>query len=268
MARLGSHQGDGPLQPGARGNTAASAFATPGSLWRLHRPLDAYSRAGGSGLATQVAAGRCLRILDPPGRGAEGPGGGGPQRQRVRLLEDGYPCWLETGALLAAAEPAAPPTWRAWSRSAIAVRLESVIRFALIALEQPNRYLWGGTLGPDYDCSGLIQAAFASEAIWLPRDAYLQERFCQPVAVRPGQTGLLLPGDLIFFGTARRCTHVGLHLGDGRYLHSSGRAHGRNGSGIDDLNPRNSDPVACHYRAELRGAGRVMHSHDGSPLPP
>jgi hypothetical protein len=50
-------------------------------------------------------------------------------------------------------------------------------------------------------------------------------------------------------------------------LHSSGRDHGRNGIGIDDLNPRNSDPVANHYRAELRGAGRVMHSHDGSPLP-
>ena len=44
--------------------------------------------------------------------------------------------------------------------------------------------------------------------------------------------------------------------------------HGRNGIGIDNLNPRNSDPVAYHYRAELRGAGRVMHSHDGSPLPP
>jgi cell wall-associated NlpC family hydrolase len=58
--------------------------------------------------------------------------------------------------------------------------------------------------------------------IWLPRDAYLQERFCMPVAVRPGQTQLLEPGDLIFFGTPQRCTHVGLHLGGGRYLHSSG----------------------------------------------
>jgi hypothetical protein len=60
---------------------------------------------------------------------------------------------------------------------------------------------------------------------------------------------------------------VALHLGGGRYLHSSGRAHGRDGIGIDDLNPRNHDPVACHYRAELWGAGRVMHSHDGTPLP-
>jgi cell wall-associated NlpC family hydrolase len=87
------------------------------------------------------------------------------------------------------------------------------------------------------------------------------------VAVRVGETRLLEQGDLIFFGTPRRCTHVGLHLGGGRYLHSSGRDHGRNGIGIDDLNPRNSDPVANHYRTELRGAGRVMHSHDGSPLP-
>ena len=113
-----------------------------------------------------------------------------------------------------------------------------------------------------------MQTAYARAGIWLPRDAYLQERFCRPVAVRPGVTQLLEPGDLIFFGTARRCTHVGLHLGAGRYLHSSGRENGRNGLGVDDLHPHNADPVASYYRSELRGAGRVMHNHDGSPLPP
>jgi cell wall-associated NlpC family hydrolase len=143
-----------------------------------------------------------------------------------------------------------------------------VLAFAEAARHRPNRYLWGGTLGPDFDCSGLVQTAFAQAGIWLPRDAYLQERFCRPVAVASGVTSLLRPGDLLFFGTPRRCTHVALHLGGGRYLHSSGRQHGRDGIGIDDLNPRNRDPVACHYRGELRGAGRVMHSHDGSPLPP
>jgi cell wall-associated NlpC family hydrolase len=112
-----------------------------------------------------------------------------------------------------------------------------------------------------------MQRAFASAGIWIPRDAYLQERFCQPVAVRPGVLHALRPGDLIFFGTPRRCTHVGLHLGGGRYLHSSGREHGRDGLGIDDLAPHNPDPVARHYRSQLRGAGRVMRCHDGSPLP-
>ena len=237
---------------------------TPGSIWRLNSDLDAYSRPAGSGLATQVRRGRCLRVLarDQAGTGLP------TERLRVRLLEDGYPCWLEPQTLLLQAEPASPPRPRAWNRHQIAARLEAVLSFALAALERPNVYLWGGTLGPDFDCSGLVQTAFAEQGIWLPRDAYLQERFCRPVAVQVGQTGLLEAGDLLFFGTPRRCTHVGLHLGSGRYLHSSGREHGRNGIGIDNLHPCNNDPVAVHYRLELRGAGRVMHSHDGSPLPP
>jgi len=228
-----------------------------GTLWCLGHALDAYSRPRGPGLATQVAPGRCLRVLEEWG-----------PRLWVRLLEDGYPCWLDRQSLANAAVPAGIPRLPRLDRASIAARLDAVLAFAEEARQRPNQYLWGGTLGPDFDCSGLIQAAYAASGIWLPRDAYLQERFCRPVAVREGETRLLEPGDLIFFGTPRRCTHVGLHLAGGRYLHSSGRDHGRNGIGIDDLNPRNSDPVACHYRGELRGAGRVMHSHDGSPLPP
>ena len=232
----------------------------PGTIWRLLHPLDAYSRAAGLGLATQVSAGRHLRVLDAP---AAAP------RVRVRLLDDGYPCWLNTADLLRWGQPkAVAPAPRGWDRAGIAARLPAVLAFAKEAMAVPNRYLWGGTLGPDFDCSGLVQTAFARVGIWLPRDAYLQERFCQPVAARPGQTSLLQPGDLLFFGTPRRCTHVALHLGEGRYLHSSGQEHGRNGLGVDDLHPRNDHPVARHYQGEWRGAGRVMHSHDGSPLPP
>jgi cell wall-associated NlpC family hydrolase len=210
-----------------------------------------------------VAAGRHVRLLD----GLVSKAGELGVRLRVRLLEDGYPCWLEGAALLAQGQPAQAPSLPRLHEADIQARIPRLLRLAEVARQQPNVYLWGGTLGPDFDCSGLIQTLFAAVGVWLPRDAYLQERFCQPVAVRPGITQLLRPGDLIFFGTSRRCTHVGLHLGDGRYLHSSGREHGRNGLGIDDLNPRNPDPVACHYRQELRGAGRVTHSHDGSPLP-
>jgi hypothetical protein len=205
-----------------------------------------------------VAAGRRLRVLE---RAASG-------RLRVRLLEDGYPCWLDAPMLASHGLPAGLSPLPMLARATIAERLEQVLRFARAAMLQPNVYLWGGSLGPDFDCSGLIQTSYAAAGIWLPRDAYLQERFCRPVAVRPGVTSLLEVGDLIFFGTPRRCTHVGLHVGGGRYLHSSGREYGRNGLGIDDLNPRNHDPVASHYRKELRGAGRVMHSHDGSPMPP
>ncbi|QPN61209.1 C40 family peptidase [Synechococcus sp. CBW1002] len=242
------------------GSPAARELLEAGSLWQLTAPLNLYSRAHGAGLATQAAAGRVLQLRDGTRAGAPGEAA----RLRVRLLEDGYPGWIEPNHLLGHAVSGSRPRSQLLQRPQIEARLPAVLAAAKAAMLQPNTYLWGGSLGPDFDCSGLVQTLFASQGIWLPRDAYLQERFCQPVAVRPGATALLRPGDLIFFGTPRRCTHVGLHLTGGRYLHSSGVAHGRNGIGIDDLSPHNPDPVARHYRLELRGAGRVMHCHDGS----
>ena len=242
----------------AEGTPLAPELAQAGSIWRLSAPLDLYSHWCGAGLATQAAAGRVLQLLDTPA---------GSPRLRARLLEDGYPGWVELPALLGHGFASAKPRPRLLDTAAIAAAIPAVLGFAEAARQRPNHYLWGGSLGPDYDCSGFTQAAFAAAGIWIPRDAYQQERFCQPVAVAPGQYALLRPGDLIFFGRLQRCTHVGLHLGGGRYLHSSGREHGRDGLGIDGLDAQLQDPVSVHYRSELRGAGRVVRCHDGTTLP-
>lgn len=228
------------------------------SLRLLRFPIDLHSRPGGAGLATQAVAGRRLRLLAEPPR---------DQRRLVELLEDGYRGWCDQGELEGRTVPCGPHRPRLLDASTITSRLPHVIGFALAAATVPNRYLWGGTLGPHYDCSGLMQMAFASAGIWIPRDAYQQERFCSPVATAIDDVRLLRPGDLLFFGTARRCTHVGLHLSAGQYLHSSGITHGRNGIGLDSLLSRDDHPVARHYQAELRGAGRVERCHDGSHLP-
>jgi hypothetical protein len=242
----------------AEGTPVALELLSTGSCWRLDAPLDLYSHWRGPGLATQAAAGRCLQVLEPPT--------GSVARLRVRLLEDGYPGWVDPQRLLGHARATARQRPPLLPEAQIRAALPAVLAFAERARQRPNRYLWGGTLGPDFDCSGLIQAAYASAGIWIPRDAYQQERFCQPVAVAPGCYGLLLPGDLIFFGRPQRCTHVGLYLGAGRYLHSSGQQHGRDGLGIDGLDPQLQDPVSAHYRRELRGAGRVVRCHDGTTL--
>ncbi|NDF62460.1 MAG: NlpC/P60 family protein [Synechococcaceae bacterium WBB_3_034] len=242
----------------AEGTPVALELLSSGSCWRLDAPLDLHSHWRGPGLATQAAAGRCLQVLEPPT--------GSVARLRVRLLEDGYPGWVDPQRLLGHARATARQRPPLLPEARICAALPAVLAFAERARQRPNRYLWGGTLGPDFDCSGLIQAAYASAGIWIPRDAYQQERFCQPVAVAPGCYGLLRPGDLIFFGRPQRCTHVGLYLGAGRYLHSSGQQHGRDGLGIDGLDPQLQDPVSAHYRGELRGAGRVVRCHDGTTL--
>ena len=233
---------------------------SPGSCWKLLHGQNGYATPTESGLATQAAAGRGFKVTSELRQEDHG-------RLRVVLLEDGYPCWLSMDEL--AEQAVACEDWNPCllSDAEITSRLASVLEWLKAAAAIDNTYLWGGTIGPDLDCSGLVQTAFANAGIWLPRDAYQQERFCQPLAVQPDDVSRLHAGDLIFFGTPERCTHVGIHLGDGRYMHSSGREHGRNGIGIDSLDTANSHPVAVHYRAELRGAGRVNRCHDGSTLP-
>ena len=222
------------------------------SCWRLRSNVNGYSRATGDGLATQANAGRSFRILKVVG-----------SRLQVRLLDDGYQCWIDQDAVIGKAELRGAWKPRLLTAAEIERRIPNVLAWSERVEQQPNSYLWGGTTEPDMDCSGLMQMAFASQQIWIPRDAYQQEQFCQPIAMTPGACHLLQPGDLIFFGSRQRCTHVGLHLGNGSYRHSSGKEHGRNGIGIDSLQPQYNHPVACHYRAELRGAGRVVRCHDG-----
>jgi len=82
------------------------------------------------------------------------------------------------------------------------------IAFASARLGQP--YLWGGT-GPLYDCSGLVQAAFAAGGIALPRTSEAQQATATPVTDPR-------PGDLVFMGPSGQlgtATHVGIVIGDG-----------------------------------------------------
>jgi cell wall-associated NlpC family hydrolase len=197
-------------------------------------------------LATQAIAGRHLHLTDTTTS---------PTAIAVRLCEDNYPGWLAVEDLQHLTPASEPYRAIALTDAEIRDRMPQVIVFAQAALKTPNTYLWGGTTGPNFDCSGLMQTAFASAGIWLPRDAYQQEAFLQPI-----EQSSVQPGDLVFFGTRDRCTHVGLCLDADQYLHSSGKDIGRNGIGIDRLShPR--DEVGDRYFQLLRGFGRVVASY-------
>jgi cell wall-associated NlpC family hydrolase len=183
----------------------------------------------------------------------------------VKLVADSYPGWLDPqdwSLLVADDTQYRAPTV---TIADIHDRLPQAIAFAQAAMNVQNEYLWGGTVAPHYDCSGLMQAAFLSVGIQLPRDAYQQEGFLAPIGWTglPDLLGQLLPGDLVFFGTPQKATHVGLYLGDQQYIHSSGRDHGRNGIGVDRLSCDAEHPVSRHYAETLRGAGRVVQSYVG-----
>jgi cell wall-associated NlpC family hydrolase len=178
----------------------------------------------------------------------------------VCLCEDDYPGWLAAADMEHLEVTDRPFQPVQLSAAEIRSRIPGAIAYAHAAMSQPNHYLWGGTVGPNYDCSGLMQAAFASVGIWIPRDAYQQEAFAQPVAITD-----LLPGDLVFFGNPNRATHVGMYLGDSAYLHSSGKDQGRNGIGIDYLST-DANPISQQYYTQLRGSGRIVAGYKGNGL--
>ena len=87
------------------------------------------------------------------------------------------------------------------------------VRAAMSQLGTP--YLWGGESPAGFDCSGLVQWAYAHAGVALPRVA--QDQYDAGPAVPNDQP--LLPGDLVFFGAGPRAvSHVGLYLGDGRFV--------------------------------------------------
>jgi cell wall-associated NlpC family hydrolase len=90
--------------------------------------------------------------------------------------------------------------------------------------QQGKMYRYGGespTTG--FDCSGLTQFAFGQGAgVALPRTAADQYRAATKIPRAQAQKG-----DLVFFNTqGRRISHVGIYLGDGRFVHAprTGRA--------------------------------------------
>ncbi|MDR3414166.1 MAG: C40 family peptidase [Formivibrio sp.] len=91
------------------------------------------------------------------------------------------------------------------------------------------KYKWGGnTPESGLDCSGFIRYVFQNALnIALPRTALGMSRTGDPI-----DKDELKPGDLVFFNTLkRRFSHVGIYLGDNRFIHSP-----RTGSHIEVSN--------------------------------
>lgn len=95
------------------------------------------------------------------------------------------------------------------------------------------RYRWGGN-NPEsgFDCSGFVSHVFREGlGLDLPRSAKAMSLAGEVVAKDE-----LQPGDLVFFNTMRRAfSHVGIYLGDNRFVHAPRRG-GR--VRIEDMNGR------------------------------
>lgn len=115
---------------------------------------------------------------------------------------------------------------------------------ALSLLNTP--YAWGGR-GPatGFDCSGLVAHVLREgSGLRVQGSAADLGRLSRPI-----DRADLQPGDLVFFNTlGARHSHVGVYVGDGRFVHAS---NPRTGVRIDALNNR-------YYAQRFEGAHTLL----------
>jgi cell wall-associated NlpC family hydrolase len=124
----------------------------------------------------------------------------------------------------------------------LSARLKQLVEQTWTFLGTPYRR--GGTSRHGLDCSGLVGAVYGEQGLELPRTA--AEQFSQGTPVADGD---LRPGDLVFFRDTykRGISHVGIFVGDGRFIHAAGR---RQGVIVSEL-------ARPYFRSRYAGARRL-----------
>lgn len=81
-----------------------------------------------------------------------------------------------------------------------------------------TEYRWGGTSPDGFDCSGFVQYLYGdSFQLLMPRTSADMASLGKVIPMRK-----LRPGDLVFFSNGgRSIDHVGIYMGDDRFVHAS-----------------------------------------------
>jgi cell wall-associated NlpC family hydrolase len=112
---------------------------------------------------------------------------------------------------------------------------DKAVAFAYAQIGKP--YQWGATGPGSYDCSGLVQAAWASAGVSIPRTTYDQWAQLPHISVSAIQ-----PGDLLYFDGIG---HTAMYVGNGYIIDAP-----QTGENVQKV------PLAGWYQSTLVGAAR------------
>ena len=225
--------------------------------WQLKTKVKGFQNDFSDNLVTEILDERSFRLVE---KDLSLDKWEHKSRILVQLYEDGYLCWVNTDQLIFERLISNQIDQIICSKSYIESQIPLILNWIQDQSLLYNQYLWGGTVGPNYDCSGLIQTAFFKHNIFLPRDSYQIKNFCTKISNFPADINLLKMGDILFFGDQSECNHVAIYFEDGFYWHSSGKDNGRDGIGKDNLF-NNNNLISSHYNSQLISVGRVTRSY-------
>lgn len=83
------------------------------------------------------------------------------------------------------------------------------------------KYIFGGTTNKGIDCSAFTKNVYKDLGVTIPRVSYMQYDNARKINSKDAKLG-----DLVFFKTTNKHTpsHVGIYLGNGKFIHASSRA--------------------------------------------
>ncbi len=86
-----------------------------------------------------------------------------------------------------------------------------------------SRYVWGGTGPTGFDCTGFVMFIYGQFGVSLPHNEAGQLN--SGVRVSGDE---LQPGDVLVFANTYRAglSHVGIYVGEGRFVHAVDESHG------------------------------------------
>ena len=106
----------------------------------------------------------------------------------------------------------------------------------------PYRY-GGADPGEGFDCSGLVHYTYTSNSQAVPRTSQSQFDAARMIPLEDAAEG-----DLLFFRDQEKLSHVGIYLGDGRFVHAPSSGKAVSVASVDET----------YYRQYLVGVGRLL----------
>jgi hypothetical protein len=150
--------------------------------------------------------------------------------------------------------PGKVPLPAAAARDPVSLR-DSVVAAATEAMGRPYRLGGTGEDGGGFDCSGLIQYAYRQHGVLLPRTSKEQATEGRKLSRK---VGALAPGDLLTFSNrGGPVTHVGMYLGEGKFIHSATR-------GVLVSRLSEDDPYGRWWYRRWVGARRILDEDGGT----